>query len=487
VAATGKDGVLYVLHRSDLSLAWMYKLATDCDSPDEGCGSISTPAFDGNTIYVGAGQTDAYDGPPGAVYALDPISHLPIWVYAARGFVLAPVTVTAGLVFVPTTEGLAALDAATGTELWNDGGTAGLYSQTAIGNGTAYSTYVNGDVVAWSAANVGGTEVWTASPLKLTFLYTAGGNVPSPQTVRVYTAGDPVSFAISSDSSWLAGQQQAASNPQPVLVTVDVSALAPGAYTGNLTLTADDGTTVNMVVTLVVNGPPPSLTQANVVNGASFQPGPLAPGSLFSIGAANLGVNTASASGTPWPTALSGITVAINGIPAPLSYVSPTQINGQIPFETALGNATLTVSSNGVAAAPVAITIAAASPAIFTDAQGHAAAVNQDGSANAANNPAAAGSVVSVFFTGQGQVDNPVQTGSAGTTQYLSRALAATSATIGGQPATVLFSGLTPGFVGMAQVNLQVPYLAAGAYPVVLTMGNSTSKQAIISVSAPSQ
>jgi uncharacterized protein (TIGR03437 family) len=69
----------------------------------------------------------------------------------------------------------------------------------------------------------------------------------------------------------------------------------------------------------------------------------------------------------------------------------------------------------------------------------------------------------------------------------LSRALAATSATIGGQPATVLFSGLTPGFVGMAQVNLQVPYLAAGAYPVVLTMGNSTSKQAIISVSAPSQ
>lgn len=487
VAATGKDGVLYVLHRPDLSLVWTYKLATDCDSPEQGCGSISTPAFDGNTLYVGAGQTDAYNGPPGAVYALDPLSRLPVWVYAARGFVLAPVTVTAGLVFVPTTEGLAALDAATGAELWNDGGTTGLYSQTAIGNGTAYSTYVNGDVVAWSAANAFGTGAWTASPLNLTFLYTAGGPVPSPQTVSVYTAGDPVSFAISSDSPWLAGRQQAASNPQPVLVTVDVSALAPGKYSGNLTLTAGGGAAVKVAVTLVVNGPPPALTQASVVNAAGFQPGPLAPGSLFSIGAANLGVNTASASGTPWPATLSGITVTVNGIPAPLSYVSPTQINGQIPFEAALGNTTLTVSSNGVASAPVAITIAAATPAIFVDAQGRAAAVNQDGSTNAANNHAPAGSVVAVFFTGQGQVDNPVSTGSAATTQYLSRALASTSATIGGQPATVLFSGLTPGFVGLAQANLQVPGLSAGDYPVVLTMGNISSRQAIISVSAPSQ
>ena len=149
VAANGKDGVMYVLSRPDLSLVWEYKIATDCDSPLVGCGSISTPAFDGQTIYTGAGTSDAVNSPPGAVYAFDPAAQAPRWVYAARGVVLAPVTITPGLVFAATTKGLSILDAGTGAELWNDQSTIGIYSQPVVSNGTIFATYVNGDVAAW--------------------------------------------------------------------------------------------------------------------------------------------------------------------------------------------------------------------------------------------------------------------------------------------------------------------------------------------------
>ena len=63
---------------------------------------------------------------------------------------LAPVTVTPGLIFVATTHGLAVLNSATGAELWNDGGTSGLYGQPVVVDGVLYAAYVNGDVIAWS-------------------------------------------------------------------------------------------------------------------------------------------------------------------------------------------------------------------------------------------------------------------------------------------------------------------------------------------------
>ena len=56
VAASGKTGVMWVLHRPDLAPMWSYKLARDCDSPELGSGSVSTPAFDGSVLVAGSGQ-----------------------------------------------------------------------------------------------------------------------------------------------------------------------------------------------------------------------------------------------------------------------------------------------------------------------------------------------------------------------------------------------------------------------------------------------
>jgi uncharacterized protein (TIGR03437 family) len=95
------------------------------------------------------------------------------------------------------------------------------------------------------------------------------------------------------------------------------------------------------------------------------------------------------------------------------------------------------------------------------------------------------GSVIAVYWTGQGLVDNPIATGAAAGAVFLNTTVAPTTATVGGQPATVLYSGLAPGFVGLAQANLQVPDLDPGDYPVVLTVGDTTSNAAVVTVGRP--
>jgi uncharacterized protein (TIGR03437 family) len=235
---------------------------------------------------------------------------------------------------------------------------------------------------------------------------------------------------------------------------------------------------------LLVTGPQPAIDAANVVNAASFAAGAISPGSLFSIfGSGNLAAETGAAPGVPWPTLLNGVSVAFNGTLGPLFYVSPTQINGQAPFELEPGPVSLVVTSNGVASPPVSVDVAAAAPGIFlSGASNRAAAVNEDGTINAPDNPARAGGAISVYLTGQGQLDDLVQTGTAATDEYLCSTLAPTSATVGGEPAGILFSGLAPGFVGLAQVNLIVPDLPAGDYPVIVTIGDAPSNPGIVSV-----
>ena len=85
-------------------------------------------------------------------------------------------------------------------------------------------------------------------------------------------------------------------------------------------------------------------------------------------------------------------------------------------------------------------------------------------------------------MTGGGELDNKVATGAG--SSPLSRLLQPITATIGGQPATISFAGLTPGFVGLIQVNLVVPALAPGSYPLVLKANAFTSNASLITVTA---
>ncbi|MDQ6701294.1 MAG: SBBP repeat-containing protein [Acidobacteriota bacterium] len=226
---------------------------------------------------------------------------------------------------------------------------------------------------------------------------------------------------------------------------------------------------------------PPTLNAGGVVNGASFTATPLSPGSLITIFGNNFASAAVGASSTPLPNTLGGVSVTINGIAAPLVYVGTNQINLQLPFEVTPGNASVVVTGPGGASSTGTFAVGQAGPGLFTS-NNRAIAQNQDFSLNTPSNPAKGGSVVVVYLTGQGPLDNRVPTGAA-----LTGSASATlpySATIGGVNAPVLFVGLTQGFVGLAQANIVVPSLASGDYPLVLTVGGVQSNSAVIAVSS---
>jgi uncharacterized protein (TIGR03437 family) len=225
------------------------------------------------------------------------------------------------------------------------------------------------------------------------------------------------------------------------------------------------------------------------VNGASFAPGPVAPGSIVSIFGANLAVSTVPASSLPLPSSLGDVSATINGVATPLFYASPSQLNVQVPFEVSsppLGPTApvLLVNIAGGPSWALPLPVQPTAPAIFLIGS-RAAALNKDLSLNGEKNPATASSVIAVFLTGQGQVAPAVATGRGAPASPLSLVTAPFSASIGGKNADVLFLGLAPGFAGLAQANIRVPALAAGDHPLIVTVGGVSSNPALIAVSAP--
>jgi len=140
------------------------------------------------------------------------------------------------------------------------------------------------------------------------------------------------------------------------------------------------------------------------------------------------------------------------------------------------------VVSNALASVPVSLQINSAGPGIFTYAPNNAVAQNQDGTVNSPNNPAAAGTALTVYATGQGALDNPVATGSVAVGSPFSRPLLPGTVTIGDQPAILLFAGMTPGLVGVMQVNLVIPALPPGQYPMTITVGSVASNSPIVTI-----
>ena len=133
---------------------------------------------------------------------------------------------------------------------------------------------------------------------------------------------------------------------------------------------------------------------AAVTNAASFAADAISPGSLVSLFGSHLAPVTWSAGSTPLPLSLVDTSVTVNGVVAPLLFVSANQINVQVPYEVPAGSATVVVRSEGLSSAPFTIAVLHAFPGLFSNGQGLAAAINDDGSANSEAAPASVGSVV---------------------------------------------------------------------------------------------
>jgi uncharacterized protein (TIGR03437 family) len=239
------------------------------------------------------------------------------------------------------------------------------------------------------------------------------------------------------------------------------------------------------------------VTPTAVTDAASFT-GRVAPGSLATIFGTNIAKKNINASSIPLPFLLGGVQVTVDGIPAPLIFTGVTpypQINFQMPRDVQPGTANLVVTVNGVSSQPLPVTVTDTAPGIFTyDPTGATLdpallqAVIQNppdynnSNINSPSNPAPAGSVVVVYMDGTGDVRTPVPDGEAATGS--DPAIADSAATIGGEDAPVQYLGLTPGNVGLAQANIQIPAdLPSGDYPLIINVGGLQSISATVSVS----
>jgi adhesin/invasin len=202
---------------------------------------------------------------------------------------------------------------------------------------------------------------------------------------------------------------------------------------------------------------------------------------IYGTNLAAAAVSAASSAGLP--STLGGVKVLVNGTAAPLIYTGPLQIILQMPYETALGTASVAVVSNGVASATAPVNVQQAAPFILTYGSNRAVVVNQDGSVNASGNGAKPGDVLVAYLIGSGPLDNPIATGAFASSSPLSRETLLTTVTVGGSNATVQFAGMTPGFAGLVQVNFVMPNLAPGDYPMQDNIGTAASNQPLVTVS----
>jgi uncharacterized protein (TIGR03437 family) len=263
-----------------------------------------------------------------------------------------------------------------------------------------------------------------------------------------------------------------------------------------LAFTAASGGGASNATTFSI-GPAPQTNGNAFVSAANPTGGNvLARGSIGSLFGLNLSARTAVADlAPPLPFTLGGTSMTIGGTITPLFFVSPAQINFQVPFlAVARQTAVPLVITQGVVSTAVTVQITPTAPALFTtNAQGTGqasaliagtASVVSPAGTFPGSRPAKPGEFISIYCTGLGDVTNRPALGSASPTVPLAMTLTTPTVTIGGVSATVAFSGLAPGFAGLYQVNVQVPAAApsGAAVPIVLAIGGFTANPATIAV-----
>jgi uncharacterized protein (TIGR03437 family) len=377
---------------------------------------------------------------------------------------------------------------------------AGGYSSGfAFVNQTGYFTTA---ASASSPGVISQVDLSTGNAIQPTFMVeapslgdlTAGvGNYGSASTCTTTTSGTTTTTVCNSTTSGITttttttctgvGTQSstcttsAASGPANTSVTGWTRSLAPlPNQTAFISLSTSGFTVLPWNYSASV-APPMISSVASAADGTS----PVAPGGLISVTGTQLSPTNLASSEIPLPTALANSCLTVNGQPVPIIFVSPTQINAQLPFQE-VGNVTLIVHTPGGVSPNFNLVVPPTAPAVFLS--GHAGPdTNLPTVVRVANNllatdsnPVQRGDSLVIYLTGLGQT-NPVGTaGQPSPGSPLASAVAPPTVLLGGQQLSVSYAGLSPGEVGVYQINVTVPSSTPEGLdiPLTITQGGFT-------------
>ena len=296
----------------------------------------------------------------------------------------------------------------------------------------------------------------------------AGSNVPWTASVS----------PSNRTSRWLTLSRSEGSGAGSIVVRSSAAGLSSGVYRAVLSIQAPDAVppVISVPVTMVVGASSTmSITGVGVDGSSAFA---FAPGMQVTVNGAGLASDSLFTTRTPLPFSLAGVSATVNGVSAPIFSVAPDQITLQIPYETGLGTAVLAINNNGQIAS-YSLPVAVAAPALYS--------LSIDNTVGA-RDIARAGDVMTMFFTGAGDLSPSLPTGatpSAATAiRNLPQPRLPVTLTVGGESASILFAGNASGLVGITQINFSLPAdLPPGPQPVIVGVGSAKSQPVSLTIS----
>jgi uncharacterized protein (TIGR03437 family) len=212
----------------------------------------------------------------------------------------------------------------------------------------------------------------------------------------------------------------------------------------------------------------------------------VAPGAIIAIFGSNLAPSTAPASAFPLPQSLGGASVELmpSGAQLPLFYASPGQINAQLPYDVPIGQLQLRVRTAAGVSNPDTLLVSRNAPKLFTidfSGKGHAVAVTANFDLITDKKPSRAADYITLYLNSAGPVSGAILAGRPAPgidpASELSRLNDAVTVKVNNMDAQVLFAGLVPGYTGLYQINVRIPFVVlTGAMDLSVQVGSTTSQ-----------
>lgn len=339
--------------------------------------------------------------------------------------------------------------------------------------------------------NVTTDPIVVATPATVSLIGVAGA-IKQTTTVAISNGGQGTLAvsgvtAAAATGSWLT----ASVSNGTVTVTADPTSLTAGTYPGTVTVAsnaANSSVVIPVQFTVEAEGAPVAYAGGAVNNGTFKQGEALAQGDIAAVFGDQFTLGAAAYPGVlPLPSTVNGTQVLVNNTPAPLYYISNGQIDFEVPFEIAPGPATVHIVRNGQAGNSIAVNIAANAPRFLLLNGGPYAVLNTPDSpplvTGDPTHPAKAGDILIVYAIGLGQTTPAVQTGAAAPGSPNLAKVPDVKVCFGGATPfgkadcfVPSFAGLAPTFVGLYQLNVQVPGgLPSGTSSFYFTVGDVPS------------